>query len=421
MRLVAWGLWLASVHIAQAAVSGRHGQRAARKRQAAGEVGALKFEGLRLSYITETTTEKVTEVQTVMQTIQNEATAAAETVTVTINAPAVTVTEVAQAPPPITVTETVTEAAVQPVTVVEVSPITIVEVSPITVAGEAPPPVTIIQTVNAPAGVVDTPQEEPVNGGGVGVSTVPIAESALPTTTFSQDPLPQSLVKESTAEESSAPGETIAPGETSAPGENTAAVPAVPATDVVSSAPQDTTQAISTTDNASSQPTSAAEDSSTTDNASSQPTDTTENVSATNAVSSTAQDAAQDTSTTEAASDTTAPGTTAQTEETSAAASTQPTMDSNLTLKPSVNEPAEPTDLSNSVDLGGLGPDASADLESAVLDGPAPTAAPDAEESSRSRAPINISSLTLSRSLNLGNLAGAGGAGLLRARATGTP
>ncbi|WAO83150.1 Hypothetical protein NCS54_00033100 [Fusarium falciforme] len=408
MRLVAWGLWLASVQVAQAATSGRFGHRSFRKRQAVEEPAAPKFEGLRLSYVTETTTEKVTETQVIVQTAQNDAVAAAETVTVTINPPAVTVTinapaetvtinappititEVAAAPPPITVTETITSAVAQPFTVVEVSPITIVEVSPITVvdvvtqpvpqppvtetitvAGEAPakPPVTLIQTVQAPA---DSAEDNKTAG--PGVTTIPIAESALPTTTFSEDPLAQSRVEESSSTEESA---TSAKESATSAQESTA-----PAQESTASAKEST---------ASSKVSTTAAKESTTEVAS-VPNDTTEAVP-----------------TTETPAATSAPAI--------------PVMESNIVLGPSPSNdaaapaPAQPTGGSNSLNLGDLAPDATADAGTAL---PAVTAEPEAEEP-RTRAPINISTLSLSSAINLGNLGGGGGAGLLKARATNAP
>ncbi|KAI8683665.1 hypothetical protein NCS57_00031200 [Fusarium keratoplasticum] len=415
MRLVALGLWLASVQVAQAATSGRFGHRSFRKRQAVEEPAAPKFEGLRLSYVTETTTEKVTETQVIVQTAQNDAVAVAETVTVTINPPAVTVTinapaetvtinappititEVAAAPPPITVTETITSAKVaQPFTVVEVSPITIVEVSPITVvdvvtqpvpqppvtetitvAGEAPakPPVTLIETVQAPADSVEDNKTA-----GPGVTTIPIAESALPTTTFSEDPLAQSRVEESSSAEESA---TSAKESATSAEESTA-----PAQESTAPAQESTASAKEST--ASSKTSTTAAKESTTEVAS-VPSDTTEAVP-----------------TTEAPAATSAP--------------TIPVMESNIVLGPSPSNdgaapaPAQPTGGSNSLNLGDLAPDATADAGTAL---PAVTAEPEAEEP-RTRAPINISTLSLSSAINLGNLGG-GGAGLLKARATNAP
>ncbi|KAI8692748.1 hypothetical protein NCS56_00031900 [Fusarium sp. Ph1] len=405
MRLVAWGLWLASVQVAQAATSGRFGHRSFRKRQAVEEPAAPKFEGLRLSYVTETTTEKVTETQVIVQTAQNDAVAAAETVTVTINPPAVTVTinapaetvtinappititEVAAAPPPITVTETITSAVAQPFTVVEVSPITIVEVSPITVvdvvtqpvpqpavtetvtvAGEAPakPPVTLIETVQAPA---DSAEDNKTAG--PGVTTIPIAESALPTTTFSEDPLAQSRVGESSSAETASAKESATSAEES-----------------TSLAQASTASAKEST--ASSKASTTAAKESTTEVAS-VPNDTTKALP-----------------TTEAPAATSAPAI--------------PVMESNIILGPSPSNdaaapaPAQPTGGSNSLNLGDLAPDATADAGTAL---PAVTAEPEAEEP-RTRAPINISTLSLSSAINLGNLGG-GGAGLLKARATNAP
>ncbi|KAJ3470223.1 hypothetical protein MRS44_000322 [Fusarium solani] len=406
MRLVAWGLWLASVQVAQAATSGRFGHRSFRKRQAVEEPAAPKFEGLRLSYVTETTTEKVTETQVIVQTAQNDAVAAAETVTVTINPPAVTVTinapaetvtinappititEVAAAPPPITVTETITSAVAQPFTVVEVSPITIVEVSPITVvdvvtqpvpqppvtetitvAGEAPPPVTLIETVQAPADSVEDNKTA-----GPGVTTIPIAESALPTTTFSEDPLAQSRVEESSSAEESA---TSAKESATSAEESTA-----PAQESTASAKESTASSKASTTTAKESTTEVA----------SVPNDTTEVVPTTEA----------------------APAATS--------APAIPVMESNIVLGPSPSNdaaapaPAQPTGGSNSLNLGDLAPDATADAGTAL---PAVTAEPEAEEP-RTRAPINISTLSLSSAINLGNLGG-GGAGLLKARATNAP
>ncbi|EEU44156.1 uncharacterized protein NECHADRAFT_98571 [Fusarium vanettenii 77-13-4] len=414
MRLVAWGLWLASVQVAQAATSGRFGHRSFRKRQAVEEPAAPKFEGLRLSYVTETTTEKVTETQVVVQTAQNDAVAAAETVTVTINPPAVTVTinapvetvtinappitvtEVAAAPPPITVTETITSAVAQPFTVVEVSPITIVEVSPITVvdvvtqpvpqppvtetitvAGEAPtkPPVTLIETVQAPADSVEDNKTA-----GPGVTTVPIAESALPTTTFSEDPLAQSRIEESSSAE-----ETTSVQEPA----TSAQEPAASTQESTSLAQESTTSTKESTASSKASTTAAKE--------------------STSEVAS-VPDTSEAVSTTEAAPVATS-------------VPAVPVMESNIVLGPSSSNdasapaPAQPTGGSNSLNLGDLAPDATADAGTAL---PAVTAEPEAEEP-RTRAPINISTLSLSSAINLGNLGGGGGAGLLKARATNAP
>ncbi|KAJ4261538.1 hypothetical protein NW762_006965 [Fusarium torreyae] len=244
--------WLTAVYVAQAAA--RPGQRAMRRRQVIAEVesveeassaSAPKFEGLRLSYVTETTTQKVTETQTqtVVQTVTDEAAAAAQAVTVTVSAAAVTVTEVktevvtetvnsvvtevvnsvvtqidtqyvtqvAAAAPAVTITETITQPVDKPITIVEVSPITIVDVSPftvhdsvtqmVTVTGKAAPAVTLTHTVEAPA-------RESVAFGRLlspGVTTIPIDEDSLPTTTFQNDPFAPSSVKEPVTTETTAP------------------------------------------------------------------------------------------------------------------------------------------------------------------------------------------------------------------------
>ncbi|RSL67191.1 hypothetical protein CEP54_003392 [Fusarium duplospermum] len=419
MRLVAWGLWLASIQVAQAATSGRFGHRSFRKRQAVEEPPAPKFEGLRLSYVTETTTEKVTETQVIVQTAQGDAVAAAETVTVTINAPAVTVTvnapaetvtinappititEVAAAPPPITVTETITSAVAQPftvvevspITIVEVSPITIVEVSPVTVPGEAPPPVTLIETVQAPA---DSAEDNKT--GGPGVTTIPIAESALPTTTFSEDPLAESRVEESSAAE-----ETTSANESATSAQESAT------SAEATSAEESTAPAQESTASAEESATSAQESAT-----SAKESTASSKASTTAAKESTSEVASVPNDTTEAAPTTEAPAATS--------APALPVMESNIVLGPSPSNeeepaaPAQPTGGSNSLNLGDLAPDATADAGTAL---PAVTAEPEAEEP-RTRAPINISTLSLSSAINLGNLGG-GGAGLLKARATNAP
>ncbi|KAM5362908.1 hypothetical protein ACJZ2D_012272 [Fusarium nematophilum] len=455
MRLVAWGLWLASVHLAQAAGSGRHGHRNLRKRQGTGE--AEGFEGLRLSYITETTTQMMTETTTVMQTIQNEATGAAETATVTVTE--VVTQACAEVPPPITVTETITEAVPQLVTVVDVSPVTIVENIPITVvdvvtqpvpqepvtvtvAGAAPPPVTLIETVEVPAvasDVAEVQQPEAPLPEGPGVTTIPIAESALPTTTFGQDPLADPQLIESTTLDAGAPVDTseassaadpvpsapaqepsAAPNEP-APTEETSAAPAPAPTEETSAASNEPVQTADTS--AASSAPAQTEETSDASKASVQTEDTSAASSTVPAAeSSQTLQSSGDASATQTEEETaTTSDAAVQTEETSTSSSTVRTMDSNLTLQPSAADPsAQPTDLANSLDLGGLGPDATADVESAVLAGPDPTGGPDAEApSSLARIPINISSLTLSSVLNLGNLAGE--PAVLKARATGTP
>ncbi|KAF5022101.1 hypothetical protein F66182_5847 [Fusarium sp. NRRL 66182] len=348
-------VWLTAAHLAQAA--GRHGQRSMRKRQAVEEAPAPKFEGLRLSYITETTTQKVTETQTVAQTDTGDATASVQTMTVTVNAAAVTVTvnappvtvtevvnevvtqiatqyitqidtqivtQVAPAPPAVTVTETITETIAQPITIVDVSPITIVNAvtEQVTVTGPAPPAITFTHTVQAPQ---DKPLAQKMHQG---VVTVPIDQDALPTTTFGADPLFQSLVEKPTTIKTTAPS----PSYVASPGQSEATPDESEATPDESEATPDESEAIPSEDE-------------------------------------------------------TAP-----------------------------SEDEAPVDFAPSMELGNMEPDATPDLDSPALDAPEETAAP--EPSSNFGAPIDLSDMKLSSVLDLGNLAG--GSGPLKARATDT-
>lgn len=76
-------------------------------------------------------------------------------------------------------------------------------------------------------------------------------------------------------------------------------------------------------------------------------------------------------------------------------------MNPEVTMTQTTASQGEPTDLVPSVDLGGLRPDASAELGSVVEASPST----EAEASSvRTRAKINVSTLSLSSVLNLGKL-----------------
>lgn len=215
---------------------------------------------------------------------------------------------------------------------------------------------------------------------GPGVTTVPIAESALPTTTFSEDPLAQSRIEESSSAE-----ETTSVQEPA----TSAQEPAASTQESTSLAQESTTSTKESTASSKASTTAAKE--------------------STSEVAS-VPDTSEAVSTTEAAPVATS-------------VPAVPVMESNIVLGPSSSNdasapaPAQPTGGSNSLNLGDLAPDATADAGTAL---PAVTAEPEAEEP-RTRAPINISTLSLSSAINLGNLGGGGGAGLLKARATNAP
>ncbi|KAF4343366.1 hypothetical protein FBEOM_2664 [Fusarium beomiforme] len=368
-------LWFTAAHVAQAA--GRHGIMKKRQAEVEGVAHALKFEGLRLSYITETetATQKVTETatQTVIQTVQGEAEAAAgEVVTITINAPPVTVTEtktevvnqvqtqyvtqvqvmtqyvtqVAAAPPP--VVETVTQP--QLITVTEVRPLTV------TIPGEAPAPVTMTHIVQGPAESDDSLATKVNPGGGIGVSTIPIAESLLPKTTLPSDPF---------AVVGPIKSETIVPQ----PPSSIASVVDKPATTQLGPVEPSSIEKPATT----------------------QP------VTSLQATTSVAK-----------------PATTESTVPQQPASSIEKPI-----VKPSSTQGGEQT-LRPSMELGNMGPDTTGNLAQPALDGTKPTTTANAESASRTRAPIDLSDPSkLSSALNLGNLVG--GNGGLKARATGTP
>ncbi|KAF4986319.1 hypothetical protein FGRMN_10895 [Fusarium graminum] len=376
-------LWLTAAHVAQAA--GRHGLM--KKRQVVeagveeGIASAAKFEGLSLSYITETVTQKETEtqMQTVLQTVAGATPVAAEAVTVTVNAPAVTVTEtktevlnqvetqyvtqvqvetqyvtqldtqtvteVAPAPPAVTVTKP------ELVTVIDIQQLTVTVPGPgpepvtITVAGPGPDPITIIQTVEAP--------RETDDGVGKkfnpGVTTIPIPQSSLPKTTLQADPFaPQGPIMTTAI--------TPVPVDVPAP------------TNVV------------TPDNPIEKPVTTA-------------------VTSKQPVESVEKPATTQTPIPEEPVSTAEPST--------VASSTQA-------------EPVEaaPT-MSPSMELGNMGPDTTGAIAAPALDGNKPTTTAGAGPLA-SKIPIDLSDPSkFSSVLDLGNLGG-GGSGL-KARATGTP
>ncbi|KAH8714286.1 hypothetical protein BGZ61DRAFT_530931 [Ilyonectria robusta] len=350
MRIITQSFWAASFFLAQAGASGQNGRRHWGKRQVSGAAPAVttpKFEGLELSYVTEfeTTTEKVTETQ------MTEVTVAADATTITQ-----IVTQAAEAPAAVTITETV----VQPLTVTEV----------VTVAGEAPAAITVTETV---AGACETPANPVLSGtesvafqNGVGVSTVPIAQSALPTTTFDQDPFAANPASTSVAAISSVPADT----------DNAVSSVAAPTTAATSSAAASSAAASSTV--ASSVAASSADAS-----------------SSAVASSSVAASSSAATSSADAASSAAASSSVATTTSTKS-------MNTQVTMTQTSASQGDPTDLVASVDLGGLRPNPSAELGSVVA---APPSTEEAEASSvRTRAKINVSTLSLSSVLNLGKL-----------------
>ncbi|KAH6977077.1 hypothetical protein BKA56DRAFT_673939 [Ilyonectria sp. MPI-CAGE-AT-0026] len=356
MRIITQSFWAASFFLAQAGASGQNGHRHWGKRQVSGAAPAAttpKFEGLELSYVTEfeTTTEKVTETQL------TEVTVAADATTITQ-----IVTQAAEAPAAVTITETV----VQPLTVTEV----------VTVAGEAPAAITVTETV---AGSCETPANPVLSGtesvafqNGVGVSTVPIAQSALPTTTFDQDPLAANPASTSVAAISSVPADTD---------------------NAVSSVAAPTTAATSSAAASSAAASSAAASSAAASSAAASSADASSSAAA--ASSSVAASSSAATSSAEAASSAAASSSVATT-------TSSKSMNTQVTMTQTSASQGDPTDLVASVDLGGLRPNPSAELGSVVA---APPSTEEAEASSvRTRAKINVSTLSLSSVLNLGKL-----------------
>ncbi|KAF5612730.1 uncharacterized protein FSUBG_1310 [Fusarium subglutinans] len=356
-------LWLTAAHVAQAA--GRHGIMKKRQAEVEGVAHALKFEGLRLSYITETetATQKVTETETatVVQTVQGEAEAAAgEVVTVTINAPPVTVTE--------TKTEVVNQVQTQYVTQPVVETVTQAQLVTVIIPGEAPAPVTVIHTVQAPAESDDALGRK----FNPGVTTIPIPESLLPKTTLASDPFAVVGPIRSETIVPQQPSSTVNPVANPAP---TAVAPQEP-----SSAGQPATTQVAPVE-----PSSIETPTTTQPAVSKQPTTS----------------AAQ-------------PATTESTAPQQPASSIEEPM-----VEPSSTQGGQQT-YAPSMELGNMGPDTTGRLAQPALDGTKPTTTANAESASRTRAPIDLSDPSkLSSALNLGNLVGGNGA--LKARATGTP
>ncbi|EWG50335.1 hypothetical protein FVEG_09582 [Fusarium verticillioides 7600] len=372
-------LWLTAAHVAQAA--GRHGIMKKRQAEVEGVAHALKFEGLRLSYITETetATQKVTETETatVVQTVQGEAEAAAgEVVTVTINAPPVTVTE--------TKTEVVNEVQTQFVTQVQVmtqyvtqiaaapppvvETVTQAQLVTVIVPGEAPAPVTVIHTVQAPA-----ESDDALGKFNPGVTTIPIPESLLPKTTLASDPFAVVGPIRSETIVPQQPSSIVNPVENPAP---TAVAPQEPSS----------VEQPATTQVAPVEPSSIKQPATTQPVVSEQPTTT-----------SAAQGA-----------------TTESTASQQPASSIEEPM-----VKASSTQGGQQT-YAPSMELGNMGPDTTGRLAQPALDGTKPTTTANAESASRTRVPIDLSDPSkLSSVLNLGNLVGGNGA--LKARATGKP
>ncbi|KAM0422822.1 hypothetical protein ACHAPD_001288 [Fusarium lateritium] len=358
----------------------------------------------------------MTQLRTILQTPAAVAPVAAEPVTVTINAEPVTVyetktevinqvetqfvtqvqvetqyvtqvdvqivTEVAPAPPAVTIKEPITIIEVEPVTVNQVitetvhipgeapAPVTI------TVPGEGADPITIIHTVQAPQAPSAPVGQVP----GPGVTTIPIPESSLPRTTLASDPyavvgpiITQSITPKlpTSALEAPATGPSTSPVEQ--PIEQPAPAP----------------------------PTSAAEE------PVAQPS------------TSAVNEPVSQPSTTAIEEPTTQPSTTAVEEPKAEATSSQaePTIEPTPTQEESEGD--TPT-MSPSMDLGNVGPDTTGAIAAPVLDGTRPTTANSGNAPSQTRAPIDLSDPSkLSSVLDLGNLGG--GAGPLKARATGAP
>ncbi|KAF4953846.1 hypothetical protein FGADI_5638 [Fusarium gaditjirri] len=362
-------LWLTAAHVAQAA--GRHGIMKKRQADVEGVAHALKFEGLRLSYITETetATQKVTETETatVVQTVQGEAGAAAgEVVTVTINAPPVTVTEIKTEVVNQVQTQYVTQVAPAPPPVVET--VTQAQLVTVIIPGEAPAPVTVIHTVQAPA------ESDDALGGkfNPGVTTIPIPESRLPKTTLASDPF---------AVVGPIRSETIVPQQPSSianPVEN-------PATTAIAPQEPSSVEQPATTQAAPVEPSSVEKPVTTQPVVSEQPTTS----------------AAQ-------------PSTTEST------APQQPTNSIEEPIVEASSTQGGQQTYAPSMELGNMGPDTTGRLAQPALDGTKPTTTANAESASRTRAPVDLSDPSkLSSVLNLGNLVG--GNGGLKARATGTP
>ncbi|KAM0498791.1 hypothetical protein ACHAP8_006014 [Fusarium lateritium] len=416
--------WLTAAHVAQAA--GRHG-RMKKRQEIEGAVNAAK---LRLSYITETTTERVTmtQLRTILQTPAAVAPVAAEPVTVTINAEPVTVyetktevinqvetqfvtqvqvetqyvtqvdvqivTEVAPAPPAVTIKEPITIIEVEPVTVNQVitetvqipgeapAPVTI------TVPGEGADPITIIHTVQAP----QEPSAPVGQVPGPGVTTIPIPESSLPRTTLASDPyavvgpiITQSITPKlpTGALEAPATGPSTSPVEQ--PIEQPAPAP----------------------------PTSAAEE------PVAQPSTSAVNEPVPKPSTVATEAPVAQPSTTAIEEPTTQPSTTAVEEPEAEATSSQAEPATEPTPTQEESEGDTPT-MSPSMDLGNVGPDTTGAIAAPVLDGTKPTTANSGNAPSQTRAPIDLSDPSkLSSVLDLGNLGG--GAGPLKARATGAP
>ncbi|GKU19815.1 unnamed protein product [Fusarium langsethiae] len=408
--------WLTAAHVAQAA--GRHG-RMKKRQEIEGAVNAAKFEGLRLSYITETTTERVTmtQLRTILQTPEAVApVAAADPVTVTINAEPVTVyetktevinqvetqfvtqvqvetqyvtqvdvqivTEVAPAPPAVTIKE--------PITIIEVEPVTVNHVITETVhiPGEAPAPVTITVPGEGPEAItiihtVQAPQEPSLPVGqvpGPGVTTIPIPESSLPRTTLASDPyavVGPIITQSITPKLPTSALEPPAAGPSTSPVEQPVEQP-VPAP-----------------------PTSAAE----------------EPVAQPSTIATEAPVAQPSTTAVEEPTTQPSASTTAVEEPVAEATSSQAEPTAEPTPTQEESEGDTPT-MSPSMELGNMGPDTTGAIAAPALDGTRPTTANAGNAPSQTRAPIDLSDPSkLSSVLDLGNLGG--GAGPLKARATG--
>ncbi|KAM0404990.1 hypothetical protein ACHAQC_000054 [Fusarium culmorum] len=408
--------WLTAAHVAQAA--GRHG-RMKKRQEIDGAVNAAKFEGLRLSYITETTTERVTmtQLRTILQTPAAVAPVAAEPVTVTINAEPVTVYETQYVTQVQVETQYVTQVDVQIVTQVAPplpavtikEPITIIQVEPVTVnhvitetvhiPGDAPAPVTITVPGEGPEAItiihtVQVPQEPSAPAGqvpGPGVTTVPIPSSSLPRTTLASDPyavvgpvvtmsitpkLPTSVLEPPAAGPSTSPAEQPVQQPAPAPPTSAAEQPVAQPSTIATEAPV-------------SQPSATAIEQST-----AQPTTT-------------------------AIEEPTKPSTTAIEEPSAEATSSQAEPTAEPTPTQEESEGGAPT-MSPSMELGNMGPDTTGAIAAPALDGTRPTTATAGNGPSQTRAPIDLSDPSkLSSVLDLGNLGG--GSGPLKARATGLP
>ncbi|KAF7551390.1 hypothetical protein G7046_g7735 [Stylonectria norvegica] len=346
----------------------------------------VSAEKLRISFVTET------EIRTVVNTWP------AQTLTVKASAETVTlvVTAVADTPSANIITMTVTE----------------------TTDGQAPAPVTVTETIpgtcgaliitiskNTSGGVSTSTQTSilPNNdGNGIGVSTVPIANSALPVTTLASDPM---------ATKSSAASPPLSTFETSTSIPISVPVPVNTAaqSSVIESLATPVSGVELSTSSVTGDPSSVGTSISEPSNSEGTATTSAAVVSNTEPTSAPVVPgtSAPDTTTSgTSASETLADDTTAVVSTASPSSSPNSSLETSLaTAQTSTTTGATSTGFANSLNLGDLSPDTTAVIASAVTQAPTTTSAPFANAPVRS--PIDISSLSLSSVLNLGNLLGA--------------